>query len=197
TVTVSPSSATLSAGQAQQFTASVAGSNAGVTWSLSSPSGAVAGTLISYGSNAAVYTAPANVAGNQIIVVKATATTPDNTQSSAQVLQMEATQPDVTWLWDDRLVALDGSAGPSPLGNIYARVATFVVGADAPQYGTQVYQATVHAPIGYLQLMDDNSNLGYIQNSIPEVGSTQSEVLSSSAFPLAAGGFGTYNFSFT
>ncbi|MBS1824099.1 MAG: IPT/TIG domain-containing protein [Acidobacteria bacterium] len=64
-VSVNPASASLNAGQNQQFTAAVTGStNTAVTWSLSPASG----TLSSNG----LYTAPASVTSQQTVQVRAT-----------------------------------------------------------------------------------------------------------------------------
>lgn len=63
-VSVSPISAGVSAGQSQQFTATVTGStNAAVTWSLSPPAGSVSNGL---------YTAPATVSAQQNVTLTAT-----------------------------------------------------------------------------------------------------------------------------
>jgi hypothetical protein len=66
TVSISPTSATLTTGQSQQFTAAVSnapGNNQGVTWSISSPVGSI--------SASGVYTAPTPIASAQTITVRA------------------------------------------------------------------------------------------------------------------------------
>src|SRR5258708_1644940 len=64
-VSVSPSSSTLDAGQTQQFSAAVMGtSNTAVTWSLSSLVGSISST--------GLYTAPAIISGTQSVTVIAT-----------------------------------------------------------------------------------------------------------------------------
>ena len=82
-VTVSPPSATLSAGQTQQFTASVTGSsNTAVTWSIS-PS---AGTISAGG----LYMAPASIASQQTVTVTATSQA-DPTKSATATVTLSPT----------------------------------------------------------------------------------------------------------
>jgi len=66
-MTVSPTAVRLSSGNSQQFSAQVVGApqNSGVTWSLYPPT-------LGYISNAGLYTAPASVAGTQIVTITAT-----------------------------------------------------------------------------------------------------------------------------
>ncbi len=67
TVVVSPSTATLNAGQTQQFTAQVLGvSQTGVTWSISPQTGSI--------DSAGLYTAPSTVTTSQSVTVTATST---------------------------------------------------------------------------------------------------------------------------
>ena len=76
-VSLSPTSATLSAGGTQQFTATVTGtSNTAVTWSLTG-----VGTL----STSGVYTAPASVASQTTATVKATSQADTTKSASATV----------------------------------------------------------------------------------------------------------------
>ena len=65
-MTVSPATASLSAGQIQQFTATVSGGsgNTAVTWTLSPNVGTI--------SNSGLYTAPAAVTSQQTVTVTAT-----------------------------------------------------------------------------------------------------------------------------
>src|SRR5437588_4155020 len=80
TVQVSPTSANLSASQAQQFTATVNGTpNAGVTWSMNSQ----VGTLSSSG----LYTAPATIASSQTVIITATSVA-DNTKSASATVTL-------------------------------------------------------------------------------------------------------------
>ncbi len=66
-VVVSPSTATLNAGQTQQFTAQVLGvSQTGVTWSISPQTGSIGAT--------GLYTAPTTITASQTITVTATST---------------------------------------------------------------------------------------------------------------------------
>jgi hypothetical protein len=67
--------------------ASGGSSNTAVTCAVSSPSGAIAGTLTINGSNSAIYSAPATVAGNQTIVITATSQADNVTQGAAQVMR--------------------------------------------------------------------------------------------------------------
>jgi hypothetical protein len=90
TLSVSPGSVIMTAGQVQNFTASVSGINTPVTWSVSSPGGAVAGRLSSTGSNTSVYTAPSAVVGNQSIVITATSQADNITQGAAQIFEQTA-----------------------------------------------------------------------------------------------------------
>ena len=80
-VTVNPPSATLSALQTQQFTASVTGSsNSGVSWSISPAVGAV--------SAGGLYTAPSSVASSQTVTVTATSAA-DSTKRASAVLNLQ------------------------------------------------------------------------------------------------------------
>lgn len=81
-VTVSPATATLKAGQSQQFVASVTGStNKSVRWSLSPAVGAI--------SSSGVYSAPSSVPVAQQVYVTATAEA-DPTKSASASVQLEA-----------------------------------------------------------------------------------------------------------
>ena len=78
TVSVSPSSVTLGAGQAQQFTATVTGSsNTSVIWSLSS----AVGTVTSSG----LYTAPSSISGTQTITLTATSAAQTSATGTASI----------------------------------------------------------------------------------------------------------------
>ena len=84
-VTVTPSSATLTGGQSQPFTATVTGSsNQAVTWSLSA---GAPGSI----TQAGVYTAPTTISSQQTISVSATAAADGVTTGSAGVTLMPAT----------------------------------------------------------------------------------------------------------
>ena len=79
-VAVSPTSATLTANQTKQFTASVSGaSNQAVTWSVSgaSPAGTVSPT--------GLYTAPSSIPQTSVVTVKATSAADSTKSASAQV----------------------------------------------------------------------------------------------------------------
>ena len=84
-VTVTPSSATLTSGQSQPFTATVTGSsNQAVTWSLSA---GAPGSI----TQAGVYTAPTTISSQQTISVSATAAADGVTTGSAGVTLIPAT----------------------------------------------------------------------------------------------------------
>ncbi len=77
-VSVSPSSATLSQSQTQQFTATVTGlGNTAVTWSVSPALGSV--------TNAGLYSAPASIASSQIVSVIATSVSDTSKRAAATV----------------------------------------------------------------------------------------------------------------
>lgn len=76
-VSVSPSSVTLSRSQTAQFTATVTNSTAGVTWSLKP----VVGTISSSG----LYTAPATISSSQTVTIMANSVDKPNKFGSAKV----------------------------------------------------------------------------------------------------------------
>ena len=79
TVLVNPASATLTAGQTQQFSAVVTGVSAtGVTWSINP----VVGTI---DSNTGLYSAPASIAANQKVTVTATSVFDSNFTGTASI----------------------------------------------------------------------------------------------------------------
>jgi hypothetical protein len=78
-ITLSPSLATLSAGQTAQFSATVSGaSNTAVTWSLNPPLGSV---------NAGLYTAPTVITSTQTVTVTATSVA-DATKSASAIVTL-------------------------------------------------------------------------------------------------------------
>lgn len=77
TIAVTPASASLKAGQSQQFSATVTGSTSGVAWSMS-PS---VGTLTAMG----LYTAPAVLTAQQTAIITATLATDSTKSASATV----------------------------------------------------------------------------------------------------------------
>jgi hypothetical protein len=79
-ITVTPTAASLSDGQTQQFIASVTGNNTAVNWSIN-PSGA--GSI----SNTGLYTAPSPVSGAQTVTVAATSVA-DITQFAIAVVTL-------------------------------------------------------------------------------------------------------------
>jgi hypothetical protein len=83
-VTVSPSSASLSSSQSQQFTANVTGaSNTNVTWSLNPAAGTI--------SAAGLYTAPASITSAQTVTVTATSTASPGISATATVTTIAST----------------------------------------------------------------------------------------------------------
>ena len=84
-ITLTPSSATLSAGQTQQFTATVSNtSNTAVNWTIS-PTGV--GTM----SAAGLYTAPATISTQQTVTATATSQA-DSTQSASATISISPAQ---------------------------------------------------------------------------------------------------------
>jgi RHS repeat-associated protein len=92
TVSVSPATATLYAGQTQQFTATVNNTaNTAVTWSIS-PAGV--GSISSSG----LYTAPTAVTAQQMVTVTATSQADTSKSATATVtLAVAKTTPTITW----------------------------------------------------------------------------------------------------
>ena len=83
-IQINPPSAALAAGQSQQFGATVTGStNTAVTWSYSPQ----VGTLVTSGTTAGLYTAPASITTAQNILVTATSVA-DPTQSSSATVNL-------------------------------------------------------------------------------------------------------------
>jgi len=79
-VSVTPTTTSLSGGQTQQFTATVTGDpNTSVTWSLNPNVGSISST--------GLYTAPASVASSQSVTVTATSVA-DNTKSASAVVTL-------------------------------------------------------------------------------------------------------------
>ena len=84
TITVSPTTATLTAGTTQQFSASVTGtSNTAVTWGVSGAgcSGAACGTI----SFSGLYTSPANISSSLTVTVQGTSVADPTKSASATV----------------------------------------------------------------------------------------------------------------
>ena len=80
-VSVAPTSVSLTASKTQQFTATVTGTiNTGVTWSVSPAVGTI--------SNSGVYTAPAAIASAQNVTAKATSTA-DPTKSDSSTIRLK------------------------------------------------------------------------------------------------------------
>src|SRR5579871_2153379 len=84
TITLSPNTATVTAGGSQQFTVNVSGSsNATVTWTVSGPgcAGVACGTISATGT----YLPPANIPSPATVTVKATSVADSSKSASASV----------------------------------------------------------------------------------------------------------------
>jgi RHS repeat-associated protein len=91
TVSVSPSTSLLYAGQTQQFTATTNSAYTAVTWTIS-PAGV--GTVSASG----LYTAPASISAQQTVTVTATSQADTSKSSTATVtLAVHKTTPTITW----------------------------------------------------------------------------------------------------
>ncbi|HKW88428.1 MAG TPA: hypothetical protein VJN21_06700 [Candidatus Acidoferrales bacterium] len=94
TIDVSPTTAQLSAGGVQMFTANVhhSHSNPGVTWTLSgtSCSGATCGTLDSTTANPVTYTAPATAPASNMMVTLTATSVADTSQSASAIITVLA-----------------------------------------------------------------------------------------------------------
>jgi RHS repeat-associated protein len=91
TVSVSPSTSLLYAGQTQQFTATTNSADTAVTWTIS-PAGV--GTVSASG----LYTAPASITTAQTVTVTATSQVDTSKSSTATVtLAVNKTTPTITW----------------------------------------------------------------------------------------------------
>jgi hypothetical protein len=89
-VSVSPNPATVPTGGAQVFTASIAATGSparGVTWSVNGVAGGNSslGTIITNGTDTAVYTAPANVPSPPVVSVTATSLADSSKSGSANI----------------------------------------------------------------------------------------------------------------
>ncbi len=139
-VATSPASATVAAGQTQQFTATSKGQPAAVTWSISPRRGQISAT--------GVYTAPGSVSRTQNILV--TATTSDGTETShavvmlvpagvllapnAVIVQTNTPQQFVASVTGEGSQAVTWSSSPASIGTISAD-------------GTYTPPASVQSPI--------------------------------------------------
>jgi RHS repeat-associated protein len=106
TVSVTPPSPTLSAGETQQFTATVTNtSNTAVTWSIS-PAGT--GTLSATG----LYTAPATIATQQTLTVTATSQA-NSSQSASVTVTLSPTACIPNGYSSERVIAIDHTKVPN------------------------------------------------------------------------------------
>ena len=143
-VTVSPPSATLSAGQTQQFTASITGSsNTAVIWSISPSVGTI--------SAGGLYAAPASLASQQTVTVTATSqadltksatatvtlspsisvtvSPPSATLSAGQTQQFTANMP-VTWSISPSVGAISASGFYTAPARIASQQTATVIATD-------------------------------------------------------------------
>ena len=91
TVSVSPSTASLFAGQTQQFTATVENTgNTAVTWTISPSS---AGSISSSG----LYTAPSSITAQQTVTVTATSQADNTKTGTATITLLPPQTPVITW----------------------------------------------------------------------------------------------------
>ena len=87
-VSVTPATASLTAGQTQQFTATVQNSTMGVTWSLS--------TQVGFVDSTGLYTAPSTLTGTQKVTVTAISVEDPTKSGSATVTLTGAPAPTIT-----------------------------------------------------------------------------------------------------
>ncbi len=87
TVSITPGSVSLTGGQSQQFTATVANSNAGVSWSVNPMVGSISST--------GLYTAPSSVGSAQNVIVTATSLS-DLTKKATATVALQAPAPVIT-----------------------------------------------------------------------------------------------------
>ncbi len=78
TITVTPATATLTGGQSQQFTATVSGNQAGVTWSINPRVGSI-------DPNSGIYIAPSSITASQKITVTATSSVDPTISGTAAI----------------------------------------------------------------------------------------------------------------
>jgi hypothetical protein len=138
-VSVAPATMTLTAGQGQQFGATVLGTTqTGVTWSMAP----VAGTLSANG----YYTAPANIAASQTITITATSQA-DNTKSAKGTITLNPPPVSVG------LSATPTNLGASGVSQLTATVSgssntavTWTVSSTTASFASSGLSATLTAP---------------------------------------------------
>jgi len=120
-VTISPTAASVAAGDAQVFTASVSGAG-GVAWSVNEiPDGnSTVGTIVATSSTTALYTAPASVPSPADVTVTATSTADASASASASVT--------ITCASANSISPLSATVG---LGQTQAFTASFCLAAGA------------------------------------------------------------------
>ena len=137
-VTVGPGSVSLSAGQQQQFTATVTGSTqTGVTWSMS-PS---VGTLTSGG----LYNAPASITTQQTVTVKAVSVA-DASKSASAVITLTPATAAVTVSVSPGNVSLSAGQQQQFTATVTGSTQTGVTWSMNPQVGTLTSGGLYTAP---------------------------------------------------
>uniref|UniRef100_Q01XJ9 Ig domain protein, group 2 domain protein n=1 Tax=Solibacter usitatus (strain Ellin6076) TaxID=234267 RepID=Q01XJ9_SOLUE len=125
TVSLTPTSVSLTGSQWQQFTATVGGSsNSGVTWSVSPAVGSL--------SSAGLYTAPATIAGAQSVTVTATSVADPTKSANASV----ALTPTVTVSVTPATVSLGASQTQQFTATVGGSANTGVTWSVSPAVGT-------------------------------------------------------------
>ncbi len=125
TVTVSPPEATLTAGQSRQFTAAVAGtSNTAVTWEITPNVGTI--------SDTGLYTAPAVIAAQQVVTVRATSVA-DSTRSGTATVTIN---PPVTVSVTPPAVTLSAGESQQFSATVTGSANNAVVWSISPNTGT-------------------------------------------------------------
>ncbi len=139
TVLVSPSSVTLTAGQTQQFSATVLGiSSTGVTWSINPPG---VGTI---DPNAGLYTAPASITTSQKVTVTATSVF-DSTVTGTASITLQAPAA-VTISISPTSVSLSDGQSQQFTATVSNSTNTAVTWSISPQLGTITSGGSYTAP---------------------------------------------------
>jgi hypothetical protein len=129
TLTISPTGATLTAGQSQQFTATVTGtSNAFVNWTMN-PS---VGTLSSGG----YYTAPGTITSSQTVVITATSQADPALTKSVNVIEGPSVSTTVTTSPSGLAITVDGANYAAPQTFQWVAGTSHTIAVASPIAGT-------------------------------------------------------------
>lgn len=145
-VSLTPATASLSAGQTAQFTAAVANTtNTAVTWSLNPPG---AGTLSTSGL-VGTYTAPAVISVNQTVTITA-ASVADPAQSASATITLNAPLPAFSAI----RVNAGGGSYTDPLGRVWSADIGYNGGATyySPMVVTGTGTPALYQTVRYLPL---------------------------------------------